>query len=206
MPAGFIDYMAAATDFFGPGALENPRYQPEILDMVRRRGVLGQRVTRRPATGQPSRYFEQTRIVSGEFANPRSMSYSPSADPTRRERAVTIKAIVAGESFSLFDVEMTRQQGQFTQLLAKDVLDGVTGVLRASDRALWNGTDTDLVLPTTIEYVGGLTQVNRTASIASSASIVDGLKAEVASMMNNQNFEVRPTAIYVSPVLGDLID
>ena len=204
--AHFVDYMAAAADFYGPGALETPRYQQEILDMVRRRGVLGQRVSRVPATGQPSRYFEQTRIVAGSFVDPRNMTYTPSADPTRRERGVTVKAINAGQSFGLFDVEMTRQQGQFAALLAKDVIDSVQGVLRTSDQALWNGNDTDLVLPTTLQYVGGLTQINRTASIASSASIVDGLKAEVASMMNDQNFEVRPSAIYVSPILGDLID
>lgn len=203
--ARFIE-LSAAADYYGPGALETPRYRQEILDLVRRRGVLGQRVSRVPATGQPSRYFEQTRIVSGAFADPRNMAFSPSGDPTRRERGVTVKAITAAQSFGLFDVEMTRQQGQFAQLLAKDVLDSVSGVLRASDRALWNGSDTDLVLPTTLEYVGGLTQINRTASIASTASIVDGLKAEVASMMADVNFEVRPSAIYMHPILADLID
>jgi len=203
--ARFIEISAAA-DFYGPGALETPMYQPEIMDVVRRRGVLGQRVQRVPATGQPSRYFEQTRIVAGAFADARNMTFTPSGDPTRRERGVTVKAIVAGQSFGLFDVEMTRQQGTFAQLVAKDVLDSVQGVLRTSDRALWNGTDTDLVLPGTLEYVGGLTQINRTASISSSASIVDGIKAEVASMMGDANFEVRPSGIYVSPVLGDLID
>ena len=202
----FVDYMAAAADFFGPGALETPRYEQEILDMVRKRGVLGQRVRRVPATGQPSRYFEQTRIVAGEFRDVRALNFTPSADPTRRERGVTVKAIQAGLNFGLFDVEMTRQQGQFTQLLAKDIMDTIQGCLRTSDKALWNGNDTDLVLPTTLEYYGGLTQINRTASIASTASIVDGLKAEVASMMNDQSFEVKPTAIYINPVLGDLID
>ena len=46
-------------------------------------------------------------------------------------------------------VEVSRQQGQFSMLAAKDITDTMSGVLRTSDMALWNGTDTDLVRPTT---------------------------------------------------------
>jgi hypothetical protein len=49
----------------------------------------------------------------------------------------------------LFVMEVSRQQGQFSMLTAKDITDTMSGVLRTSDKALWNGTDTDLVLPTT---------------------------------------------------------
>lgn len=203
--AAFHD-MSAAADFFGPGSIETPMYQTEILDMVRRRGVLGQRLRNEKATGQPSRYFEQTRIQGGEFQNPRNLSFGTSSDPTRRERYITLKAIAAGISFGIFDVELARQQGQFTQLTSKDLADTVEGVLRTSDLAIWSGSDTDLVVPTTIEYVGLLTQINRTFSIASNVSIIDALKAEVASMMANQAFTVKPTAIYCNPILADLID
>lgn len=198
--------MAAAADFLGPGALETPMYQQEIVDLVRRRGVLGQRMQPVPATGHPSRYFEQTTIVPGAFADPRSMSYNPTAHPTRRERAVHLKAVTASIGFGLFDVEATRQHGMFSMLVAKDITDAVSGTLRTADLALWAGTDTDLAVPTTIEYVGGLTQINRTATIASSASIIDGLKAEIAAMLANPQFDVRPTAVYLNPVLADLID
>lgn len=202
----YFGEMRGAADFLGPGAIETPRYQTEIIDLVRRRGILGQRIQMEEATGQPSRYFEQSRIVSGAFQDPRSLSFSPGPDPTRRERPITLKAIYGAINFGIFDVEVTRQQGQFSMLVAKDITDTVSGTLRTSDKALWNGTDTDLAVPTTLEYVGGLTQINRTASIASSASIVDGLKAEVASLIAQEEFEVRPSAIYVNPVLGDLID
>jgi hypothetical protein len=201
----FVD-IYAASDFLGPGAIEVPVFQPQILDMVRRRGVLGQRIKNVPSTGQPHRYFEQTRIVLGQFQDPRSMSFSPGADPTRRERYATVKAIYGSIQFSMFDVEVTRQQGQFAELVAKDIEDTIEGVLRISDIALWNGTDTSLVMPTTLEYVGALNQINRTASISSTMRIVDGLKAEVAAMMANTQFAVKPSAVYVNPVLGDLID
>jgi len=207
MNIGFANVdMSAAADFLGPGAIETPRFESEILDLVRRRGILGQRIRNVPATGQPSRYFEQSRIVAGRFAETRSLEFAPNNDPTRRERPVTLKAITGDINFGIFDVEITRQQGQFSMLVAKDIVDTVQGCLRTSDLALWNGTDTDLVVPTTIQYVGGLTQINRTASIASSASIIDGLKAEIASMVANKNFEVRPTAVYMTPILADLID
>ena len=63
MNAQFIDLRAAA-DFLGPGAVEVSRYQTEITDIVRRRGVFGQRIKQLPATGHPSRFFEQTAIAS----------------------------------------------------------------------------------------------------------------------------------------------
>ncbi len=59
MNAQFLDLHAAA-DFLGPGAIEVNRYQTEITDIVRRRGAFGQRVKQVPATGHPSRFFEET--------------------------------------------------------------------------------------------------------------------------------------------------
>lgn len=198
--------MDAAADLMGPGAIVTPMFQPEILDMVRRRGIFGQRIKHVPATGQPSRYFEQTRIVEGQFQDPRQLQFVPTNDPTRRERYVSIKAIYGSIQFGLFDVELTRQQGQFAYLVAKDINDTVEGCLKTSDYALWNGTDTNLILPTSLQYVGAVNQINRTATVASTASIIDALKAEVASLVAQYQFVVRPTAIYLTPVLGDLID
>ena len=67
MNAQFID-LSAAADFLGPGAVEVNRYQSEITDIVRRRGVFGQRIKQVPATGHPSRFFEQTAIVAPSAA------------------------------------------------------------------------------------------------------------------------------------------
>jgi hypothetical protein len=205
MAGNFISLQGAA-DFIGPGAIETPKYEAEILDMTRRRGVLGQRIKSEPANGHPHRYFEQTRIIRGAFADPRNMSYSPGNDPTRRERGVMLKALYSPVLFGLFDVEVARQQGNYNQLLAKDITDSVEGVLYTSDLGLWNGTDTDLMLPSTLEYVGGLTQINRTFTVASTASIVDSVKAEIAALMADRNFRVLPTAVYANPTLCDLID
>jgi hypothetical protein len=44
------------------------------------------------------------------------------------------------------------------------------------------------------------------ATVPTTESIVDGLKSQVAAMVSNSSYEVRPTAIYANPVLLDLID
>jgi hypothetical protein len=202
--AQFLSLNAAA-DFLGPGAIEVNMYQSEIFDLVRRRGILGQRIKNVPATGHPSRFFEQTAIVTGAFQDPRALS--PSAgSPTRVERPLFLKAVVAQINYSQFDLEVTQQQKQFDYLEAKDLEDTVNGTMLTHDKGLWNGNDTSLSAPSTFQYVGALTQITQTATIAAGASIIDGLKAQVAAMVANSTFEVMPSAIYVNPILGDLLD
>jgi hypothetical protein len=202
----------AAADFLGPGAVEVPLYQTEILDIVRRRGIFGQRIKQVPATGHPSRYFEETAIpapsATAGFVDPRNI-VAPVVTPTRVEASVPLKALVAQINYSLFDTEVGQQQSQFAYLQAKDLADTVDGVLRTHDLALWNGTDSSLSSPTTAQYFGATGQIGaggNTVTIGTSASIVDGLKSTVAQMVANSSFGVRPTAIYANPVLLDLID
>lgn len=212
MKAQFLDLHAAA-DFLGPGAVEVNRYQTEITDIVRRRGIFGQRIRQVPATGHPSRFFEQTAIpalaAADAFVNPRSFAANTVATPTRVERSVPLKALVSRIDYNLFDVEVGAQQSQFAFLQAKDLADAVEGLMRTHDVALWNGNDTSLTTPTTTQYFGAAGQIAAspyTATVASGASIVDELKAIVAQMVSNSSYEVRPTAIYANPVLLDLID
>jgi len=211
MNAKFMDISATA-DYIGPGAIEVPLYQTEILDIVRRRGAFGQRIKQVPATGHPSRYFEETAIpspaASAGFVDPRNI-VAPLVSPTRVERSVPLKALVAQINYNLFDMELGAQQSQFAYLQAKDLADTVDGVLRTHDVALWNGTDTSLSTPTTTQYFGAAGQIaagGNTTTIATNQSIVDGLKSTVAQMVSSSSFGVRPTAIYANPVLLDLID
>jgi hypothetical protein len=71
---------------------------------------------------------------------------------------------------------------------------------------VWQGTDTSLTTPTTLEYMGLLRQITNTAQVGIGASIIDALKQKVAVMFANPTFKVRPTAIYINPILGDFID
>jgi hypothetical protein len=201
----------AAADFIGPGAIEVPLYQTEIFDICRRSSPFGQRIKQVPATGHPSRFFEQTAIpnpgTSG-FVNPRSI-VPPVVSPTRIEFSVPLKAIVSQINYNLFDIELGDQQKQFAYLQAKDLVDTVAGVMVAHDIALWNGNDTSLSAPTTTQYMGAIAQIvagGQTVSIPAPNSIVNGLKTAVAEMVASTGFYVRPSAIYANPMLLDLID
>ena len=119
------------------------------------------------------------------------------------------KALVSQINYNVFDIEVGSQQSQFAYLQAKDLADSVEGLLRTHDVALWNGNDTSLSNPTTPQYYGAAGQIDaggNVATIATTASIVDGFKSTIAQMVANSNYEVRPTAIYSNPVLLDLID
>lgn len=211
MKAQFIDLHAAA-DFLGPGAVEVNRYQTEITDIVRRRGAFGQRIKQVPATGHPSRFFEETAIAqptaAQAFVDPRNIVPTAQA-PTRVERSVPLKALVSQINYNLFDMEVGAQQSQFAYLQAKDLTDAIDGILHTHDVALWNGTDTSLSAPTTLQYFGVIGQIvagGNSTTVATTDSIVDGLKSTVAQMVSNSSFAVRPSAIYANPVLLDLID
>lgn len=203
-PAEFLNLQAAA-DFLGNGAIEINKYESEIADIIRRMSALMQRLDRRPATGHPHRYFEQTAIAQAAFTDPRNITPTPTG-PTRIERAAMIKALTNQTNLSLFDVDVTRQQGQFAYVEAKDIEDIISSIVVASASALWTGTDTSLTTPTTNQYVSILTQITTTGSVAQGASIIDGLKAQVAQMAANTTYVIKPTAIYIDPILGDYID
>lgn len=218
-----IGHISAAADYLGPGAIETNRYQAEIFDLVRRRGVLGQRINQTPATGQPSRYFEETNIPLATNADPRVLSATAS-QPTRIEQVLTLKALLAQINYSIFDVEVNQQQGQFAYLEAKDLTDAVDSVLKLHDQQLWTGTDTNLVIPTTTQYFGISGQIlnatfvaplgsgayppnfSQNVTVASSGSLIDALKGQVAGMVSRTDFEVKPSAFYGSPVFLDLFD
>ena len=97
MTAQFIDLHAAA-DFLGPGVVEVNRYQTEITDLVRRRGVFGQRIKQVPATGHPSRFFEEIDIpglsAANAFVDPRNIAPVVTS-PSRVERSLPLKALLA---------------------------------------------------------------------------------------------------------------
>lgn len=213
-PAHFVGSVQAAADYLAPGAIEVNRYQAEIFDLVRRRFVLGQRINQVPATGQPSRYFEQLQIGTAAFVDPRTISTTAS-QPERVEKVVTLKAIVAQLNYSIFDVEVNQQQGQFPYLEAKDLTDQVDAVLKQHDLKLWNGADTDLVVPTNTAYYGISGQIitatqlggfNQLKTIGASSSLVDATKTQVAGMVARQDFEVKPSGLYLNPLFADLFD
>jgi len=204
-PAKFVDQITAAADFLGNGAIEINKYESEIYDIIRRNSIFLQRVSRKLATGHPHRYFEQTAIATAAFTDPRNITPTATG-PARVERSAYVKAIVNQTNLSLFDVEVTRQQGQFAAVEAKDIQDILNSVIVASASGVWTGTDTSLTIPTTTQYVSALTQITTTGQVVNGASIIDGIKSQVAQMVANTTYVIRPTAIYIDPILGDYLD
>lgn len=200
----FLDISAAA-DFLGNGAIEINMYESEIVDLIRRSSVALQRFGTPPATGHPHRYFEQTAIQSAGFTDPRTIT-AGATSPTRVERSVLVRALSNQTNLSLFDIDVTRQQGQFAYLEAKDLADLVNSitVLRASK--IWTGAATSNADAGSTEYCGMLTQITQQATITQGASIIDGLKAQIAAMVANVTYQVMPKAIYLNPILADYID
>lgn len=209
MPAQMMSLQAAA-DYLGTGAVEVNDYEPVIADIVRRRSVALQRVKEVPATGQPHRYFEQTAIATAAFTSTGGQggaAISPTiTGPTRVERPAFVKAVVGQSNIALFDKLVTQQQKKFAEVVSKDIEDIISGINVTRAQALWNGNDTSLSAPTTQQYVGLLSQITMQSTVASGASIVDAIKAEVATLVGNPNYVVKPTAVYVNPILGDYID
>ena len=197
--------LKAAADTLANGAIEINMYEPEIADIVRRNSLALQRFDSPPATGAPHRYFEQTAIVTGGFVDPRNINPTPGG-ATRVERSAALKAISAESDFGLFDVQVTQQQGRFAYVEAKDIDDVVNACVVTAASAVWNGNDTSLTSPSTLQYMGLLKQITNQSQVALGASIIDALKAKVAVIVANPTFKVMPTAIYVNPILGDLID
>lgn len=195
----------AAADFLGTGAIEVPDFEREIFDVLRRSSIPLQRIKPVRATGHPHRYFEQTALASGAAVDPRNLSATPTG-PTRVERPAFIKAVTAQSNLSLFDKDVTEQQGQFASVVAKDVDDIIAAVELKRAAMFWAGSDTSMSAPTTLEWMGGLPQISQQFTIGQGASIIDGLKTAVATMVANSTYVVRPSAIYLNPLLADLID
>ncbi len=203
--------LTAAADFLGPGAIEVPIFEREILDVVRRTSHVLNRVKSKKATGHPHRYFEQTAIATAAAVDPRNLS-ATATSPTRVERPAFIKAVTAQTNISMFDKDVTEQQGEFAGIVATDIDDITNAVEIKRANMLWTGSDTSLTSPSTLEWMGALAQIGTaggavtTATIALGASIIDGIKTMVAQLVAQQGFVVRPTGIALNPLTIDLIE
>lgn len=195
----------AAADYLGNGAIEVNMYETEIADIMRRDAPMITRIDNVPANGHPHRFFDQTALATAGFTDPRTISPSATG-PTRNERAVYIKAIAGQTNFGLFDVDVTRMQGQFAYLEAKDIEDITSACVVTAGTSFWSGAATGIGDSTTQDYCGLLTQITNQATIGLGASIIDGLKTKVAQMVANKAKKVKPTAIALNPIAADLID
>ena len=212
MKAQFLDLHAAA-DFMGPGAIEVNRYQTEITDIVRRRGIFGQRIKQVPATGHPSRFFEQTAIPSpgaaNAFVDPRNIVAADgdadargaqrSAEGAGRRRSTTTCSTWSGRSSRAVRVPAGEGPGRHRR--RRDAHARCRAVER--QRHLAEHADHGAVLrrgrADRRRRQHGDDRRQRRASSTDSSR-------RSRRWWRTASYEVRPTAIYANPVLLDLID
>lgn len=194
----WIDLTAAA-QIIAPGSIVVEEYQKEITDSLRRNSVLDGRLHYTPATGDFSSYFEQTEVQGGDFVDPRNPTATPKSNE-RSPRSAKVKAMTNATNFGHYDITLGNQQGNYTELQAKDINDMINGIGLTHGKGLWRGNDTALANPTTRQYVGIQKQITNTFSIGTGASIVAGIRAKVAAMVGSEKYELRPTAVYIDPI------
>ena len=193
--------MDFAADYIGTGAIHVPVFERQILDRTRKRGTLLQRVTTKAATGHPTRYFEKEAHNSAHtWINPRQIDHALDTAINRIEHSAYIKALVDGITFTMFDREVTQQQGLFGDLQAQDLAEVVTDMLDAQDRAVWTGTATSLMDSTHNDYCPLTTQITKTGTITSDARLSQAIIDGVAVLMYNKKYKATPTAIYMNPL------
>lgn len=198
--AQFVDVHAAVADYMGPGAILLPQFDTNILDLMRQRGALGQRIKPRPATGDPSRWLEVSAKSGGAMVDKRSISGAVGTT-TRVEKYTPIKAAFSKATFGIFDVEVNNQQGNFPNLVAQELNDRIEDVLVLEDDKLWTGDTVNSAL----EYDGVLKLITDSFTIDVGQSIIDGIRTKIAAMVANKAYRIRPTAIYMDPVLLDIV-
>jgi len=191
--------LKAAAQIIAPGTIVLEEYQKEITDALRRNSILDGRMTYTPATGDFTSYFEQISIPEGGYVDPRNPT-STAGESVRVPRSAKVKAITNQVNFGHYDITLGQQQGNFTELQAKDTNDMINGVGLAHGKGLWRGSDTALANPQTLQYVGLQKQITNTFQIDKDGSIIAGLRSKVAAMVGSEKFELRPTAIYIDPI------
>lgn len=198
-------------DFAGVGAAGNgyihvPIFEKEIFSLLGKRGVLFQRIKAKKATGHPTRYWEQLAGTStAAFQDPHALKASK-YKTNRVEKSAFIKALTNEIEFGHFDVEVGNQQGIWNGLTLDDIDEMVLDLLQVQDEKVWTGSDTSLTESTTLEYMGLLSQITNTATIADTEKICDAIRTQIATMVADKKYNIRPSAVYVNPLTYDMIE
>ncbi|WP_407310531.1 hypothetical protein [Desulfosporosinus sp. SB140] len=205
------DLKAAATDYQNFGTLLTPQFEREIKDIARRRGVFGQLIEQQqtPAVGHPHRWYEQYVLPNtGGFTDPRNITPTAANNGSslRTENAANVRALTGQINFGLFDQQTAAQTSIFPQLVAKDLKDMITAIYQAADLAYFTGAATSLTDGSSVQYCSLKTQITNTIQVNPGASIIDAIRTKIATLMASQVVVVRPTHIFMNPLLVDILE
>lgn len=213
----------AVADYNNSHYIELPKFQEGMLDLVDRRVTILNRIKALPATGHPTRYWEQTKIAkNAKFINPRTGTNGNygvdtlNEDYGRVEKSAMLKALTSEIKFTMFDSELVKQQGIMEELLNKDMQDMIVDLRRTQNNAIWNGASTDLNSNDSAEYVGLKTQIKKERQVAKPVKlnealtpdmqyVADEIISQIALQESDLDFDAYPTALYANPQTIDYI-
>lgn len=200
---------------------EFPEFQQGLLDFQNRNLTILPRIKTTPATGQPSRYKEQTKLPhNATFVNPRTGvadgDYGLKTindDYGRVERVAFLKCMVSRIQYTFLDTEIVKQQGQEVDLLAKDMTDMLNDFYMTQNDKIWNGAGTSADDSTSTEYAGILNQVKTKTAVATpydfttkqGTMVTDAIRAQIAKQLADAKYNVWPTAVYADPIMVERI-
>lgn len=217
-------YAGTVADYNQGHYVELPKFQEGMLDLVDRRVTILNRIQPVPATGHPTRYWEQTKFAkNAKFVNPRNGGTNGNygvdtldEDYGRVEKSAMLKALTSEIKFTLFDSELVKQQGVMEALLDKDMKDMIVDLRRTQNNSIWNGAATDLNSNDSAEYVGLKTQIKKERQIAKPVKlnealtpdmqyVADEIISQIALQESELDFDAYPTALYANPQTIDYI-
>lgn len=223
----FVALNAAVADYNKGHYIEIPKFTPGMLDLLNRDYYILKRIQTVPATGHPSRYWEQTKLPHmAKFRNPRLQNATDvygadgqgamqDLDYGRVEKFLPLKAMTSGITFTLFDKEVVKQQDDPTlvTLLEKDFNDMYVDFYRTQSQAIWTGKGTSVEDTAGVEYCGLLTQITSKVEIANPYSldsdkgvlVSDAIRTQIAKQVADTTWDAYPTALYANPVTIDYI-
>lgn len=178
------------------GAILVDEYDTIVFDRVLRRYPLWNRIDKRLAPGETTGGFEQTGVQQARAADPRSLGFSATG-PTRQARTRrNIRAITADLEFGIFDRSVYQQQGRrFGDIEAKDVQDMVNSCLRFWSQRAYVGDEAG---SGNVEFDGLRVLLGPGDDVTASESVVKAITDTITDMMNTEDYDVLPTAIYTN--------
>ena len=168
------------------------------------------RVKRKPESHETFRWVEESaQSRTAAMIDPRSITSTANAGITRVEKLAKLKGMSNRINYGLFDTELTKN-GMFSYVLQDDLQNMYTDMILLENDQMFSGNDTSYSASTTVQYFGVLNAITNTAAIpaktASTPTIAQAIKTQIAKMDARTDVNCTPTAIYMNPLTKDAMD
>lgn len=192
-------------------ALVMPEVDPIIRSvLLKTQSPFAKRIKHKPESHETFRWVEESGLNrSAAFIDPRNITSTANTGITRVEKMAKLKGMSNRINYGLFDTELTKN-GMFSYVLQDDMENMINDMMLLENDNMWTGNDTSYSSSTTNQYFGVLSAITNTASIplktASSPTMAQAIKTQVAKMSARTDVDTLPTAIYMNPLTLDALE